>query len=92
MLWLFSWITIVRWYPWSMGVNHSFKEKKHRKERAMKYKVTKGSQKRKPKQTKFILFFLSHLSWANNYLQSRRFKEKRECIPISQLAILFSWS
>lgn len=35
----------IRWYPWSMGVNHSFKEKKHRRERPMKNKM-KGSPKK----------------------------------------------
>ena len=42
----------IRWYPWSIGVNHSFKEKKHRRERPMKNKIMKGSPRKT--ETKII--------------------------------------
>ena len=50
----------IRWYPWSMGVNHSFKEKKHRRERPMKNKIMKGSPKKN--RNRRNLSSLSHLS------------------------------
>ena len=46
----------IRWYPWSMGVNHSFKEKKHRRERPMKNKIMKGSPKKTETDEIYPLF------------------------------------
>lgn len=46
----------IRWYPWSMGVNHSFKEKKHRRERPIKNKIMKGSPKKTETDEIYPLF------------------------------------
>ena len=46
----------IRWYPWSMGINHSFKEKKHRRERPMKNKIMKGSPKKTETDEIYPLF------------------------------------
>ena len=46
----------IRWYPWSMGVNHLFKEKKHRRERPMKNKIMKGSPKKTETDEIYPLF------------------------------------
>ena len=48
----------IRWYPWSMGVNHSFKEKKHRRERLMKNKM-KGSPKKTETDEIYPLFLIA---------------------------------
>ena len=46
----------IRWYPWSIGVNHSFKEKKHRRERPMKNKIMKGSPRKTETDEIYPLF------------------------------------